>query len=216
MGWIYSQFHAFGAGGVGWGLPDPDDSCDGPPPASKTSLLSVHENVGPKTLPYIFDFGDNRQPVIKVEAALCLTMRFMGPQTQEQQRGAVLVRIRWLFSRQRTKAANALRAHLSEFGHIAPVGIQNVKQLVLAAETDSSDLPEIVRFTCKAAIEQIARLTERLAALDNEIAGLSGQCMVASRSQSAALSAPRLVWTLAAHLHTGPRHVKSRTEKPDT
>ena len=116
-----------------------------------------------------------------VEAALRPTMRFVDPKTQEQQGGAVLLRIRALFIRQRTEAVNALRAHPYEFGYIAPVGIQNVKQLVLVVEADNSDLPEIVRFACKEAIEQITRLTERLAVLDKEIARLSGQGAVARR-----------------------------------
>jgi hypothetical protein len=60
--------------------------------------------------------------------------RFVDPKTQEQQGGAVLFRTRSLFIRQRTEAVNALRAHLYEFGYIAPAGIQNVKQLVLVNE----------------------------------------------------------------------------------
>jgi transposase len=109
------------------------------------------------------------------------TMRFVEPKTQVQQGGAVLFRTRSLFIRQRTEAVNALRAHLYELGYIAPVIIQNVKQLVLVVEADSSELPEIVWFAGKEAIELITRLTERLAALDKEIARLSGQGKVARR-----------------------------------
>ena len=119
-----------------------------------------------------------------VEAALRPTMRFVDPKTPEQQGGAVLFRTRSLFIRQRTEAVNALRAHLYEFGYIAPIGIQNVKQLILIVESDSSELPALVRFACGEFIEQIARLTERLAALDKEIARLSGQGAVARRLRS--------------------------------
>jgi len=59
------------------------------------------------------------------------TMRFVDPKTPEQQGGAVLFRTRSQFIRQRTEAINALRAHLYEFGYIAPTGFQNVKQLDL-------------------------------------------------------------------------------------
>ena len=76
-----------------------------------------------------------------VEAALRPTMRFVDPKTPEQQGGAVLFRTRSLFIRQRTEAVNALRAHLYEFGYIAPTGVQNVKQLALIVEADSSELP---------------------------------------------------------------------------
>jgi transposase len=129
-----------------------------------------------------------------VEAALRPTMydpagecihslggRFVVPKTQGQQARAVFFRTRSLFICQRTEAVNALRAHLYEFGHIAPVGIQNGKQLVLVEEADSSELPEIVRFACKEAIEQIRRLTERLAVLDKAIARLAGGGAVARR-----------------------------------
>jgi transposase len=108
-------------------------------------------------------------------------MRFVDPKTPEQQGGAVLFRTRAQFIRQRTEAINALRAHLYEFGYIAPTGVQNVKQLALIVEADSSDLPALVRFSCRELIEQITRLTERLAVLDKEIARLSGQGEVARR-----------------------------------
>lgn len=48
-------------------MPDPDGYCDGPLPANKTSLLDVLEDVGTKTIHYIYDFGDNWHHVIKVE-----------------------------------------------------------------------------------------------------------------------------------------------------
>ncbi len=67
MGWTDSHLYEFRAGGSGWGVPDPDGFYDGPMPAGKTSLLDVIEDVGTKTLHYIYDFGDNWHHVIKVE-----------------------------------------------------------------------------------------------------------------------------------------------------
>ncbi|KFI25369.1 plasmid pRiA4b ORF-3 family protein [Paenirhodobacter enshiensis] len=67
MGWTDSHLYEFRAGGVGWGVPDPDGYYDGPLPANKTSLLDVLEDVGTKTIHYIYDFGDNWHHVIKVE-----------------------------------------------------------------------------------------------------------------------------------------------------
>ena len=67
MGWADSHLYEFRAGGVGWGVPDSDGYYDGPSPASKTSLLDVLEDVGTKTIHYIYDFGDNWHHVIKVE-----------------------------------------------------------------------------------------------------------------------------------------------------
>ena len=80
-----------------------------------------------------------------VEAALRPTMRFVDPKTPEQQGGAVLFRTRAQFIRQRTETVNALRAFY-EFGYIAPIGVQNVKQLVGIVEADSSDLLTLVLY----------------------------------------------------------------------
>ena len=37
MGWTDSHLYEFRAGGVGWGVPDPDGYYDGPLPANKSS-----------------------------------------------------------------------------------------------------------------------------------------------------------------------------------
>lgn len=67
MGWTDTHLYEFRAGGVGWGVADPDGFHDGPLPASKTSLLDVIEDTGTKTIHYIYDFGDNWHHVIRVE-----------------------------------------------------------------------------------------------------------------------------------------------------
>jgi hypothetical protein len=67
MGWTDSHLYEFRAGGVGWGVPDPEYDYDDPLPASKTSLLDVLEDVGTKTIHYVYDFGDNWHHVVKVE-----------------------------------------------------------------------------------------------------------------------------------------------------
>jgi hypothetical protein len=67
MGWTDSHLYEFRAGGVGSGVPDPDGYYDGPLTANKSSLLDVLEDVGTKTIHYIYDFGDNWHHVIKVE-----------------------------------------------------------------------------------------------------------------------------------------------------
>lgn len=67
MGWTDTHLYAFRAGGVGWGVPDPDFDFDGLLPSNKTSLLEVLEDVGTKTIHYVYDFGDYWHHVIKVE-----------------------------------------------------------------------------------------------------------------------------------------------------
>ena len=48
-------------------------------------------------------------------------MRFVETKTADQQSGLVLHRTRHLCMRQQTSVINAIRAHLAEFGVVAPV-----------------------------------------------------------------------------------------------
>ncbi|NYS26225.1 transposase [Rhodobacteraceae bacterium 2376] len=57
------------------------------------------------------------------EAATRPTMRFVEPKTEAQQARAVAFRAHEQIMKQRTEAINALRAHLYEFGHVAPEGV---------------------------------------------------------------------------------------------
>jgi Plasmid pRiA4b ORF-3-like protein len=68
MGWTNSHLYEIRAGGVGWSTPLPDvdggrDFLD----ARKAKLDDVLEDIGAKTLRYIYDFGDGWEHTIKVE-----------------------------------------------------------------------------------------------------------------------------------------------------
>ncbi len=56
------------------------------------------------------------------EAVTRANMRFVPTKTPGQQSGLLLHRARHLFIRQQTSVINAIRAHLAEFGIVAPVG----------------------------------------------------------------------------------------------
>src|SRR6478672_11145344 len=64
------------------------------------------------------------------EAVTRANMRFVPTKTPEQQSGLVLHRTRHLFIRQQTSVINAIRAHLAEFGIVAPVGRHGVEELL--------------------------------------------------------------------------------------
>jgi transposase len=64
------------------------------------------------------------------EAVTRANMRFVPTKTPEQQSGLVLHRTRHLFIRQQTAVINAIRAHLAEFGVVAPVGRHGVEELL--------------------------------------------------------------------------------------
>jgi transposase len=60
------------------------------------------------------------------EAVTRVNMRFVPTKTPEQQSGLMLHRTRHLFIRQQTAVINSIRAHLAEFGIVAPVGRRGV------------------------------------------------------------------------------------------
>jgi transposase len=64
------------------------------------------------------------------EAVMRPTMRFVPAKTADQQAAVLLHRGRERLVRQRTMLVNALRAHLAEFGVIAPQGLRNVGKLI--------------------------------------------------------------------------------------
>lgn len=66
MGWTNSHLYEIRARDVGWGLPDPDFG-EGPLDAKKARLVDVLEDVGTKTLKYLYDFGDGWEHTVKVE-----------------------------------------------------------------------------------------------------------------------------------------------------
>jgi transposase len=64
------------------------------------------------------------------EAVTRPNMRFVETKTADQQSGLVLLRTRHLCMRQQTSVINAIRAHLAEFGVVAPVGRNGVEELL--------------------------------------------------------------------------------------
>ena len=56
------------------------------------------------------------------EAVTRPTMRFVEVKSPEQQGVMVLHKVRMMLMRQRTQAYNAIRAHMGEFGLVAPIG----------------------------------------------------------------------------------------------
>ena len=57
----------------------------------------------------------------------------------------MLHRVRSLLIRQRTMLVNALRAHMAEFGIIAPQGLHNVEDLAKIMAYQGERLPELAR-----------------------------------------------------------------------
>lgn len=66
MGWTNTHLYEIRARDVGWGIPDREWG-DGPLDARKARLGDVLEDVGAKTLRYLYDFGDGWEHTIEVE-----------------------------------------------------------------------------------------------------------------------------------------------------
>ena len=66
MGWTNSHLYEIRARDVGWGIPDPDFG-DGPLNASKARLIDVLEDVGTRSLKYLYDFGDGWEHSVRIE-----------------------------------------------------------------------------------------------------------------------------------------------------
>ena len=104
------------------------------------------------------------------EAVTRPTMRFVPVKSAEQQSVLMLHRTRELLIRQRTSLANALRAHLAEFGIVAPQGIRNIAKLVaVVADEDDRRVPDLMRAALGAIIGQLQDLQVRLRSIEAEV-----------------------------------------------
>src|SRR5258708_29838135 len=97
-------------------------------------------------------------------------MRFVAPKTPEQQSGLVLRRARHLFIRQQTAVINAIRAHLAEFGIVAPVGRRGVEELLnVVADPNDKRVPEMARTCLLAFGAQLRGIKEQILEFDRLI-----------------------------------------------
>jgi hypothetical protein len=82
----------------------------------------------------------------------------------------MLHRTRHLFIRQQTAVINAIRAHLAEFGIVAPVGRNGVEQLLeVVADSGDKRLPEVVRACIAALGAQLRMLKGQILEFDRLI-----------------------------------------------
>ena len=110
------------------------------------------------------------------EAVTRPTMRFVAIKTPEQQSAMMLHRVRLILCRQRTQLSNALRAHLGEFGIVAPVGRIGLERLLtVVADAEDGRLPADAR-TC------LTMLAVQLSAVKAQILENDRKIMADARS----------------------------------
>ena len=84
MGWTNSHLYEIRAGDVGWSTPYPEEDWDGDfLDARKARLGAVLEDVGTKTLKYLYDFGDGWEHTIKIERLIDLEPGVLYPRLVE-------------------------------------------------------------------------------------------------------------------------------------
>ena len=104
------------------------------------------------------------------EAVTRANMRFVATKTPEQQSCLMLHRTRHLFVRQQTAVINAIRAHLAEYGIVAPVGRNGVEELLgVVADPSDERVPEVARACLAALGAQLRMLKAQILEFDRMI-----------------------------------------------
>ena len=101
------------------------------------------------------------------EAVTRPTMRFVAPKSPAEQSAMMLHKVRLMLNRQVVMITNAIRAHMSEFGIIAPVGRGGVDRLIEHVEDENDDrIPETARHCLQMLVTQLKLV--KLQILDND------------------------------------------------
>ena len=97
-------------------------------------------------------------------------MRFVGIKSPEQQSAMMLHRVRLILSRQRTQLSNALRAHLAEFGIVAPTGRSGIERLLdVIADAGDGRVPAEARTCLEMLAAQLRVVKEQILENDRRI-----------------------------------------------
>jgi transposase len=143
------------------------------------------------------------------EAVGRANMRFVPTKTLEQQSGLVLHRTRHLFIRQQTSVINAIRAHLAEFGIVAPVGRHGVEELLnIVADPNDKRVPEIARACVLALGAQLRRIKEQVLEFDRMITAWHRSSEISRRLDDCPGVGPALATALVASV-ADPRAFRS-------
>ena len=146
------------------------------------------------------------------EAVTRPTMRFVSVKGTEQQGVLMLHRTRELLVRQRTMLINAMRAHMAEFGIVAPVGVPQVKKLLgIIADTDDARLPTVARTCLESLARQFLSLHEEIYAAEKHIHAWHRRSEVSRRLETIPGVGPIIASALAASI-TDPEVFKSGRE----
>lgn len=146
------------------------------------------------------------------EAVTRPSMRFVCVKGLDQQAVLVLHRSRELLVRQRTMLINAIRAHMAEFGLIAPAGIPRVKELLaVIADEEDPRLPSVARTCLKGLVRQLSSLDQEIVAMERRIMCWHRSSDVSRRLETIPGIGPIIASALTATV-TNPEVFKSGRE----
>ena len=146
------------------------------------------------------------------EAVVRPNMRFVETKTPEQQSCLMLHRTRHLFIRQQTAVINAIRAHLAEFGVVAPVGRNGVEELLdVIADPNDDRVPEVARECLAALGRQLHMLKAQVLEFDRHIMAWHRSNETSKRLDAIPGVGPALATALVASI-ANPRHPKLRSD----
>lgn len=100
-------------------------------------------------------------------------MRFVPVKSRDDQALAQAYKTRGLLVAQRTALVNALRAHLTEFGIVAPLGPAGAARLIALVRANEEPLPELARRTLVELADMIEATQARITIFDARLKQLA-------------------------------------------
>jgi transposase len=124
----------------------------------------------------------------------------------------MLHRTRELLVRQRTMLINAIRAHMAEFGIVAPVGVAHVKKLLgIIADPHDARLPPVARTCLESLARQFLSLHEEIYVAEKQLHAWHRSNEVSQRLETIPGIGPITASALAASI-TDPEVFKNGRE----
>jgi transposase len=119
------------------------------------------------------------------EAVQRPTMRFVPVKTPEQQSVLMLHRTRTMLVRQSTMLINAIRAHMAEFGIVAPVGRKGFEKLLgEIVSSEDKRIPELARDCLVALAGQLKLARRQILGADRRIMAIHKSSELSKRLEA--------------------------------
>ena len=137
--------------------------------------------------------------------------RFVPIKSPEQQAILSIHRLREHWVRERTALMNRIRALLSEFGLIIPVGRSSLmKQVPLMLEDAENELPALARAVIHEAVHHLSELNQRIADTEQLFAMMAKESANVQRIMKVRGIGPQTATAILASIGNGSQFDKSR------